>query len=214
VVGGGFIGSEVASAARARGLEVTIVDSEPVPLARSLGPHMGAMCASLHEAAGTELRLGVGVDGFVSTNGSLDGVRLSDGEVIPAGLVVVGIGAAPATDWLRGSGVALHDRDSGVVCDGHLATSAPGVWAAGDVAWAPYALFDNDLMRVEHWAVRSRRDRAVPAGRPPGRNLHDRPRWGHHEVPSTHRRARRLGGGARVRGGEVGPSRGVLIAVS
>jgi NADPH-dependent 2,4-dienoyl-CoA reductase/sulfur reductase-like enzyme len=151
VVGGGFIGSEVASAARERGLEVTIVDSEPVPLARSLGPHMGAMCAGLHEAAGTELRLGVGVDGFVSTNGSLDGVRLSDGEVIPACLVVVGIGAAPATDWLQGSGVALHDRDSGVVCDGHLATSAPGVWAAGDVAWAPYALFDNDLMRVEHW---------------------------------------------------------------
>lgn len=151
VVGAGFIGSEVASAARKRGLPVTVVEQLPVPLVRSLGEAPGVLCADLHRAAGTDLRLGVGVRGLESVGGRVTGVLLDDGETLPADLVVVGIGVTPATSWLEGSGVELHERDRGVVCDEHLATSVPGVWAAGDLVHAPLAVFDGDLMRLEHW---------------------------------------------------------------
>lgn len=151
VVGAGFIGGEVASAARARGLEVTVLDAEPAPLTRSLGPEVGALVADLHRAAGVDLRLGVGVTGLEEADGAVSGVRLDDGDVVPADLVVLGVGVAPSTAWLEGSGLALHERDRGVLCDATLATSAPGVWAAGDVAHAPNPLFDDDLQRAEHW---------------------------------------------------------------
>jgi NADPH-dependent 2,4-dienoyl-CoA reductase/sulfur reductase-like enzyme len=250
VVGAGFIGAEVASAARARGLPVTIVEAAPVPLARAVGETAGAVLAGLHHAAGTELRLGTevdavvaggvrlagggvrfgseveavvaggvrlaggevrlgteadavvaggvrlaggegrlgaGVDGVVAGGVRLagevrlgseadavvaggvrlaggegrlgagvdgvvaGGVRLAGGEVLPADLVVAGIGAAPATGWLEGSGVPLHPRDRGVVCDATLAVGPPGVYAAGDVAHVANPLFDGDPMRLEHW---------------------------------------------------------------
>lgn len=151
VVGAGFIGSEVASAARKRGLPVTIVERLPVPLVRSLGEAPGTLCADLHRAAGTDLRLGVGVRALQSARGKVTGVLLDDGELLPADLVVAGIGVSPATSWLEGSGIELHERDRGVVCDECLATSAPGVWAAGDLVHVPQALFDDDLMRLEHW---------------------------------------------------------------
>lgn len=149
VVGAGFIGSEVASAARARGLEVTVVEALPVPLSRSVGTVVGQLLTDLHRAAGTRLELGVGVSGVRQAGGAVTGVELSDGRVLDADLVVAGLGVTPATDWLGGS-LALH-ADGGILCDDALATSAPGVWAAGDVAHAPQALFDGDLMRLEHW---------------------------------------------------------------
>jgi NADPH-dependent 2,4-dienoyl-CoA reductase/sulfur reductase-like enzyme len=151
VVGAGFIGSEVASAARRRDLPVTVVEAEPLPLTRSVGREVGMVCADLHRAAGTELRLGVGVSRVESVGGTVTGVRLDTGEVLPADLVVLGIGVAPATAWLEGSGLSLHERDRGVVCDATLATGVPGVYSAGDVAHVPNPLFDGQLMRLEHW---------------------------------------------------------------
>ncbi|GAA1965679.1 NAD(P)/FAD-dependent oxidoreductase [Amycolatopsis minnesotensis] len=151
VVGAGFIGSEVASAARGRGLPVAIVETEKVPLSRSVGAHAGTVCADLHRAAGTELRLGTAVSGFETGGGAVTGVRLDTGEVLPADLVVTGIGVGPATGWLEGSGVHLHERDRGVVCDSTLYAGAPGVYAAGDVAHVPNPGFDQELMRLEHW---------------------------------------------------------------
>jgi NADPH-dependent 2,4-dienoyl-CoA reductase/sulfur reductase-like enzyme len=151
VVGAGFIGSEVASAARARGLPVTVVESLDVPLARAVGTEAGQVCAQLHRDAGTDLRTGTSVTGIETTDGRVSGVRLDDGEVVRADLVVLGTGVAPATGWLRGSGVGLHEDDGGILCDATLATGASGVYAAGDVAHVPHWLFDGDLMRLEHW---------------------------------------------------------------
>lgn len=151
VIGAGFIGSEIASAARKRGLPATIVERLDVPLSRSLGPEPGGICADLHRAAGTDLRLGAGVAEVLGDDGHVTGVRLDDGSVVDADLVVVGVGARPATAWLESSGIALHPGDGGVLCSPTLRTSLPGVWAAGDVAHFPNALFDDDLMRPEHW---------------------------------------------------------------
>ncbi|WP_326830119.1 FAD-dependent oxidoreductase [Streptosporangium sp. NBC_01810] len=146
VVGAGFIGSEVASAARKRGLDVTIVEALPTPLVRAVGETMGGACAALHARGGTELRCGVGVSA-VEGDGRVERVRLSDGTVLAADLVVAGIGAVPATGWLAGSGLTLDD---GVVCDETLFTGAPGVYAAGDVARWHNPLFGRH-MRLEHW---------------------------------------------------------------
>ncbi|MCR6483160.1 FAD-dependent oxidoreductase [Amycolatopsis sp. OK19-0408] len=146
VVGAGFIGSEVASAARKRGLPVTIVEASATPLHRAVGAAAGAELTALHHAAGTELRLGAEVTGV-----SAEGVALAGGEVLPADLVVAGIGAVPATGWLEGSGLTLHERDGGIVCDETLSAGPPGVYAAGDVAYVPNPLFDGMSMRLEHW---------------------------------------------------------------
>ena len=107
---------------------------------------MGLACAELHGDHGVELRLGVGVAAIEGTR-RVEQVRLTDGSVVPADVVVVGIGVAPATGWLEGSGLELRD---GVVCDATLAAGPPGVYAAGDVCRWPNPLFDEE-MRVEHW---------------------------------------------------------------
>ncbi|OKJ95578.1 NAD(P)/FAD-dependent oxidoreductase [Amycolatopsis sp. CB00013] len=146
VVGAGFIGSEVASSARDRGLTVTIVEAQPTPLVRAVGAHMGAACSSLHARNGTTLRCGVGV-AAIEGDGAVERVRLSDGTVLTADMVVVGVGASPATQWLAGSGLTLED---GVVCDETLHTGAPGVYAAGDVARWHNPMFSRH-MRLEHW---------------------------------------------------------------
>jgi NADPH-dependent 2,4-dienoyl-CoA reductase/sulfur reductase-like enzyme len=141
VVGAGFIGSEVASAARERGLPVTVVEAAPAPLLRAVGPQAAPLCAALHARAGADLRCGAGVEAFEHEGRRVTGVRLSDGTRLPADLVVVGAGCTPVTDWLAGSGLVL---DHGVVCDRTLRASAPGVLAAGDVARV-------DGIRLEHW---------------------------------------------------------------
>ncbi|HZZ51240.1 MAG TPA: FAD-dependent oxidoreductase [Pseudonocardia sp.] len=151
VVGAGFIGSEVASGARKRGLTVTVLEGLPVPLVRSVGEEMGHACAELHRAHGTDLRTGVMVKGLESKDGKVTGVTLDDGSTVPADLVVVGVGVKPCTEWLEGSGVTLHERDGGIVCDETLSTGVPGVYAAGDVAHFPHPLFDGAVMRLEHW---------------------------------------------------------------
>lgn len=146
VVGGGFIGAEVAAACRARGLEVTIVEALAAPLAHILPPGLASACVRLHVDHGVDLRCGATVVGFDGVR-HVEAVRLAGGERVPADLVVVGIGVIPETGWLASSGLTL---DNGIVCDATLATAAPGVVAAGDVARWPNALFD-ETMRIEHW---------------------------------------------------------------
>lgn len=145
VVGGGFIGSEVAAAARKRDLPVTILEAAPLPLVRAVGEQMAAACAALHARHGTELRCGVTVTA-IEGDGAVERVVLSDGSALPAELVVVGIGADPATDWLKNSGLAIDD---GLICDETL-RARDGVYAAGDVARWPNPLFERS-MRLEHW---------------------------------------------------------------
>ncbi|MFF4260446.1 NAD(P)/FAD-dependent oxidoreductase [Streptomyces sp. NPDC001663] len=146
VIGAGFIGSEVASSARERGLSVTVVEAAEVPLRRALGDEMGVACAALHERAGTDLRRGVGVR-EIRRDGDGLAVDLADGSTVRADLVVSGVGADPATSWLEGSGLELGN---GVRCDRTLAASVPGVYAAGDIAHWHNPLFEQS-MRLENW---------------------------------------------------------------
>lgn len=148
VVGGGFIGSEIASVAGKLGARVTIVEAADVPLLRAVGP-VGAQLMDLHRLHGIEVLTGVAV-ARLTGDGAVDAVELTDGTKLPADLVVVGVGSIPATDWLQGTEVQLHPIDGGVVCDAFLATSVPDVWAAGDVAHWHNATFDR-AMRLENW---------------------------------------------------------------
>ncbi len=147
VVGAGFIGLEVASACRKLDVAVTVVESMALPLDNPLGSAVGQAVQRLHEAHGVSFRLGVGV-AALEGHGRVEHVRLSDGTAVPADVVVVGIGVTPNTAWLEGSGVAVGD---GVLCDPTLATSVPGVVAAGDVVRWENPLF-GESMRVEHWS--------------------------------------------------------------
>jgi 3-phenylpropionate/trans-cinnamate dioxygenase ferredoxin reductase component len=147
VIGAGFIGSEVVATCHQLGLEVHVIEALPAPLLRVLGAEVGTICGRLHENNGVELRLGVGVDGLEADgDGRIARVRLADGTAVEADVVVVGVGVAPNTAWLEGSGLAL---DNGVVCDAWC-QAAPGIVAAGDVARWPNPLFGVP-MRVEHW---------------------------------------------------------------
>ncbi|RVU14711.1 NAD(P)/FAD-dependent oxidoreductase [Streptomyces antnestii] len=140
VIGGGFIGAETASSCAGLGHSVTVVEAAPLPLLPQLGPEMAAVCAGLHHRGGVELVTGVGV-AALRGDVAVNGVELVDGRVLPADVVVVGIGAVPNTGWLAGSTLALHD---GVLCDDGCVTALPQVVAVGDVARVGGA-------RAEHW---------------------------------------------------------------
>ncbi|WP_406433100.1 NAD(P)/FAD-dependent oxidoreductase [Streptomyces sp. NBC_01589] len=157
VIGGGFVGAEVASTAYALGLDVTVVEAAPTPLAGPLGETMGGIVSALHADHGVRLLCGVGVKGL-SGESRVDAVLLEDGRSIPADTVVVGVGARPCVEWLEGSGVAL---DNGVKCGADGRTSLAGVVAVGDCAswYDPHAGIHR---RVEHWTgARERPDAAV-----------------------------------------------------
>ncbi|MER6186721.1 FAD-dependent oxidoreductase [Streptomyces sp. NPDC001652] len=157
VIGGGFIGAEVASTAYALGLDVTVVEVAPTPLAAPLGETMGAVVSALHADHGVRLLCGVGVKGL-SGESRVDAVLLEDGRSVPADIVVVGVGARPCVDWLAGSGVEL---DNGVKCGADGRTTLAGVVAVGDCAnwYDPRAGFHR---RVEHWTgARERPDAAI-----------------------------------------------------
>ncbi|MEU5076348.1 FAD-dependent oxidoreductase [Streptomyces asoensis] len=157
VIGGGFIGAEVASTARALGLEVTVVEVAPTPLAAPLGATMGGLVSALHADHGVRLLCGVGVKG-IGGESRVDAVHLEDGRSIPADIVVVGVGARPCVEWLEGSGLAL---DNGVTCGADGRTGLAGVVAVGDCAnW--YDPRAGAHRRVEHWTgARERPDAAV-----------------------------------------------------
>lgn len=149
VIGAGFIGCEVAASLRSLGVDVVLVEPQPTPLASVLGERIGELVARLHRAEGVDVRLGVSV-AEVRGEGRVDTVVLTDGTELTADLVVVGIGSRPATAWLDGSGVDIDSVDSGVVCDQAGRTSAPNVWAVGDVAsWRDST---GHQVRVEHWS--------------------------------------------------------------
>ena len=146
VVGAGFIGLEVAASCRARGLDVTAIESLPIPLAPILGPTLGDMIAAMHRDHGVDLRTGVTV-ADVYGQSRVEGLSLSDGSRVDADVVVVGIGVVPNTEWLDGSGLLL---DNGIVCNGSC-EAAPGVYAAGDVARVPNQWY-GESPRIEHWS--------------------------------------------------------------
>lgn len=149
IIGAGFIGCEIASACVARNLPVTVLELLPTPLFQSMGPDVGALVAELHRGAGVDLRCDTGAREFVpDSSGSVRQLLLTDGSAIPADLVVVGVGVAPETGWLDGSGLELAD---GVICDSRLrAGGRPHVHAVGDVARWHHPALDR-LVRVEHW---------------------------------------------------------------
>jgi NADPH-dependent 2,4-dienoyl-CoA reductase/sulfur reductase-like enzyme len=145
VVGGGFIGSEVASTASSLGATVTVLEALAVPLGRVLGDQLGRASAALHEAHGVHVRTGTGVTGITKEQtGPV--VSLDDGSTLEADVVVIGIGILPTTDWLEGSGLEI---ENGLVVDSTL-HATDDVLAAGDVARWP-DLKNAKTVRAEHW---------------------------------------------------------------
>jgi 3-phenylpropionate/trans-cinnamate dioxygenase ferredoxin reductase subunit len=147
VVGAGWIGLELAAAARSYGNEVTVVAPGLVPLASALGDELGTMFRELHEQNGVTFRLGTNVISFEQSGGRVSTV-VTDGGSLPADLVIVGVGAAPDVALAEAAGLTV---DNGILVDQHLATSAPDVFAAGDVANAFHPVI-GQRMRNEHWA--------------------------------------------------------------
>jgi phthalate 3,4-dioxygenase ferredoxin reductase subunit len=147
VVGGGFIGAEVAATARALGHEVTVVDPLPAPIGRVVGFEIGRHFSELHHRHGVATHFGVGVEAISGGTGRLL-VRLTDGSELEATTAVVGIGAVPNDGWLADSGLPI---ENGVLCDEHSrALDAPEVFAVGDVArW--FHPGRREYVRVEHW---------------------------------------------------------------
>ncbi len=147
VVGGGFIGAEVAATCRSLELDVAVVERNDGLLSSALGGEMAACFTRLHRQHGVDVRVGAEVDTFVS-DGRVKGVRLGDGSELPADLVIVGLGVTPATDWLDGSGLRVDD---GVVCDATgAAEGGSDVVAVGDVARWWHPRYERHL-RIEHW---------------------------------------------------------------
>jgi 3-phenylpropionate/trans-cinnamate dioxygenase ferredoxin reductase component len=145
VVGAGFIGAEVAASARSLGAEVTMLEMAPVPLVRALGEEMGRVYGEIHRERGVDLRTGEKVD-TIEESGDGVVVRTAEGDAIEANAVVVGVGIEPNVDLAREAGL---DVDDGVLVDPRCRTSAPGVFACGDVANHDHPLFGR--LRVEHF---------------------------------------------------------------
>jgi 3-phenylpropionate/trans-cinnamate dioxygenase ferredoxin reductase component len=148
IIGAGWIGLEVAAAARIAGVDVTVLEAAELPLLHVLGPQVAPVFADLHREHGVDLRLGVKVAEITTNGGKATGARLTDGTRIGADAVIVGIGAAPQTRLAEGAGLEVRN---GVVTDASLRTSDPAVYAAGDVANAFHPLLGTHI-RVEHWA--------------------------------------------------------------
>ena len=148
LIGSGWIGMEVAATARTLGNDVTILERDPIPLANALGDELGQMFADLHEQNGVILRRSVSVESVLGQDGRASAVQLESGEVIPADLVLVGIGATPNVELADSAGLTI---DNGISVDASLRTSDPAIYAAGDVANAYHPLAKLQL-RSEHWA--------------------------------------------------------------
>ena len=148
IIGAGWIGLEVAAAARLAGVEVTILETAELPLLHVLGPDVAPVFADLHREQGVDLRLGVRVAEITASGGKATGARLADGSLIGADAVIVGIGAAPNTGLAEAAGLDVRD---GVVTDASLRTADPAIYAAGDIARAFHPLLGKHI-RVEHWA--------------------------------------------------------------
>ena len=188
VIGAGFIGLEAAATATKRGCTVTVLEGLAAPLIRGLGEEMGNAVGHVHATNGVNIRCNVSVQEILtaSENGSqpyVTGVRIASpggaSETVPADVVLVGIGVAPATEWLNDSGLKIHD---GIVCDQNL-QAAPGVFAAGDVArWVNPLFADLEpTMRVEHWTTAA--EQGAHAAQNALAMLHDQPLTPYSAVP-------------------------------
>jgi NADPH-dependent 2,4-dienoyl-CoA reductase/sulfur reductase-like enzyme len=149
VIGAGFIGLEAAATATKRGAKVTVLEGLDAPLIRALGAEMGAAIGAVHARNGVDIRCAVQVE---SINGDtkVTGVTLTNGDIIDADVVIVGIGVAPATQWCSESSLTIDD---GIVCDANLNAGPTNVFVAGDVLRWPNGMFKDiePTMRVEHW---------------------------------------------------------------
>jgi 3-phenylpropionate/trans-cinnamate dioxygenase ferredoxin reductase subunit len=148
IVGAGWIGCEVAASARTLGHQVALIEAAEVPLQRVLGTEVGTMFRDLHAEHGVELHMGVGVSAFGGDK-AVEEVVLADGSRVSGDLFLVAVGVTPRTELAHPAGLNI---DNGVVTDEHLATSVPGIWAAGDVANAHHPLFGTSI-RLEHWSA-------------------------------------------------------------
>jgi 3-phenylpropionate/trans-cinnamate dioxygenase ferredoxin reductase component len=148
VIGAGWIGLETAAAARAAGVDVTILETAELPLLRVLGRQAAQVFADLHREQGVDLRFGVHVAEITAPGGRADGVRLADGSHVPADAVVVGVGITPRVELASDAGLEIGN---GVVVDARLRTSDPDIYAAGDLANAYHPGLGRHI-RVEHWA--------------------------------------------------------------
>ncbi|MGH3314196.1 MAG: NAD(P)/FAD-dependent oxidoreductase [Streptomyces sp.] len=148
VIGAGWIGLETTAAARAAGVEVSVLEAAELPLLRVLGPEVSQVFADLHTGQGVDLRCGVRVAEITGTDGRATGVLLADGSRIEADAVIVGVGITPNTRLATAAGL---DVDDGVRVDARLRSSDPDIYAAGDVASAFHPLLGTHI-RVEHWA--------------------------------------------------------------
>ena len=148
IIGAGWIGLETAAAARAAGVDVTLLVSGDLPLQRVLGPEVAPIFDKLHRSHGVELRYRTTATELTGRHGAVTGVILSDGSTIDADMVIVGIGAVPRTELAAAAGLKIDD---GLVVDEHLRTSDPDIFAAGDIAHAYNPRLGRHI-RVEHWA--------------------------------------------------------------
>ena len=147
IIGGGFIGLELAASAVERGARVTLVEAAPRILMRGVPPGIAALVAARHARAGVAIRTGTGIAGIEATGGATV-IRLADGGGIEADAVIVGIGAVPETELAQAAGLAL---DNGIRVDGRLETSEPGIFAAGDCCSFPHPLYGGRRIRLEAW---------------------------------------------------------------
>ncbi|HNP15642.1 MAG TPA: FAD-dependent oxidoreductase [Terrimesophilobacter sp.] len=148
LIGSGWIGMEVGATARTLGNDVTILEQVPVPLANAIGDELGMMFHDLHKEHGVDMRTSVVVDKIVGSHGKVAGVQLKDGELIPADLVLIGVGAVPNVALADDAGLVT---ENGIVVDQAMQSSDPDIFAAGDVANAFHPLA-NMRLRSEHWA--------------------------------------------------------------
>jgi 3-phenylpropionate/trans-cinnamate dioxygenase ferredoxin reductase component len=164
IVGAGWIGAELATAATSRGCLVTVVEAGEAPLATAIGAEIGGQTAPWYAQAGVDLRLRTAVAAIQP-----GGIALAEGGWLPADLVVTAVGVRPAVSWLAGSGVVM---DNGVVVDAGLATSVPGVYAVGDCASFWSGRYQRQL-RVEHWDVALHSPEVAAANIAGGRERYD-----------------------------------------
>jgi len=149
VIGGGFIGLELAGAAAALGGTVTVIELAPRLMGRAVPARVAAVMAGRHVVAGVDIRCGTSVTAMAETASGV-AITLAEGGIIEADVVVAGVGAAPETSLASAAGVACDD---GIVVDARFATSAPDVFAAGDCCRYPHPLFDGRALRLESWRV-------------------------------------------------------------
>ncbi|OCB34132.1 pyridine nucleotide-disulfide oxidoreductase [Mycobacterium malmoense] len=161
VVGAGWIGLEVAAAARQRGVDVTVVESAKQPLVAALGETVGEVFAGLHRDHGVDLRLEAQVEEITTTGGKATGLKMRDGSAVAADAVLVAVGATPNVELAEQAGLAMGS--GGVLVDTSLRTSDPDIYAVGDIAAAEHPLFGGRI-RTEHWANALKQPAVAAAG--------------------------------------------------